>query len=277
MAYNRELYTLPGSALDAGIIYDQTEEKMQSEINAEVKNSYLPLTAGSDKPLTGNLTIQNSPIYIKNTSADVSAQSDTQDRSWNIICSDKNNVASGVFDSYFRGSDGYVYVELQGRRLVDGNTVTNYLRLGVQPNGTKQVSVSNGAIWREALGLGTSGALPITVAQGGTGQTAIQYYNTAADLFTAASGVTILGVSGALWGKVLSINIAARKTTAVTTASDFSIGTVVAGKRPRVTSNIGISGGNITTGNIDGNGNVNLHGTVTANGNLYIFATYVIW
>ena len=37
MAYGRELYTLPGSAIDAAVIYDNTEAKMQSEVNADLK------------------------------------------------------------------------------------------------------------------------------------------------------------------------------------------------------------------------------------------------
>lgn len=38
MAYNKNLYTSSTSALDAGIIYDQTETKMQSEVNALIKS-----------------------------------------------------------------------------------------------------------------------------------------------------------------------------------------------------------------------------------------------
>lgn len=39
MTYNKNLYTSSTSALDAGIVYDQTETKMQSEINADLKNT----------------------------------------------------------------------------------------------------------------------------------------------------------------------------------------------------------------------------------------------
>ena len=38
MAYNKNLYTSSTSALDAGIVYDQTETKMQSEVNASIKS-----------------------------------------------------------------------------------------------------------------------------------------------------------------------------------------------------------------------------------------------
>ena len=228
--------------------------------------------------MTGTLYIyraDNSPgLVLKNGFADMSG-TETATKAWFLYCQDKDGDLAGFF-SVNHTTTGRASVAIAASNISNGSAVSNALELRMERDGTRSVAFTSPTAWREALGLGSSGNLPITIAQGGSGQTAVQYYNTAANLFTPASGVTILSVAGALWGKVLSINIAVRKTTAVTTASDFSIGTVVAGKRPRVTSNIGISGGNITTGNIDGSGNVNLHGTVTANGNLYIFATYVI-
>ena len=254
-----------------------TETNIGDELES-IKDDYLPLTAGADKSLIGNLNIyraDNSPgLVLKNGLADMSG-TESATRAWFLYCQDKDGDLAGFF-SVNHTATGRGSVAIAASNISNGSAVSNALELRMERDGTRSVAFTSPAAWREALGLGTSGNLPITVAQGGTGQTAIQYYNTASDLFTPASGFTVLSVAGALWGKVLSINIAVRKTTAVTTASDFSAGTVVVGKRPRVTSNIGISGGNITTGNIDGNGNVNLHGTITANGNLYIFGTYVI-
>lgn len=43
MPYNRNLYSSSESAIDAGMIYDQTEEKLQSEINAEVSSDITEL------------------------------------------------------------------------------------------------------------------------------------------------------------------------------------------------------------------------------------------
>lgn len=43
MSYNRNLYSSSESAIDAGMIYDQTEEKLQSEINAEVSSDITEL------------------------------------------------------------------------------------------------------------------------------------------------------------------------------------------------------------------------------------------
>ena len=51
------------------------------------------------------------------------------------------------------------------------------MRLGIKPNGDKYIEFNNAndaAIWLAALGLGTNGTLPITAAQGGTGQTSLQ-------------------------------------------------------------------------------------------------------
>ena len=72
-------------------------------------------------------------------------------------------------------------IQVAARRYNSGN-VNNQITLGVKPDGTKTVSVTDPALWRNALGLGnTSGALPI--ANGGTGAT------------TAAAARTNLGVT----------------------------------------------------------------------------------
>ena len=83
MAYNRELYTTPGAALDAGIIYDQTEGKMQSEINAIFKTyealyisvptfSSFPKTVSNNK-ITADMRVVEclfgSPFSIKSSVA----------------------------------------------------------------------------------------------------------------------------------------------------------------------------------------------------------------
>lgn len=247
----------------------------KTTIGEEFQN-YLPLTAGSGKPLTGNLTIQDNPIYIKNTSADVSAQSDTQNRSWNIICSDKNDVASAVFDSYFRGSDGYVYAEMQGRRQVNGSNVTNYLRLGVQADGTRQVSVSNGAAWREALGLGSSGNLPITIAQGGTGSTQITDTATASSIITPASGVTVSNAYFQQWGKVGTLYLELKSSSAIT-ASGVNIGTLATGKRPSYVTSLPIAtpavAGSVTIG---GSGIITVRAAISANASFVICGTFLI-
>ena len=82
-------------------------------------------------------------------------------------------------------------VILQAYRKVNGSTVYNGLTLAVGEDGSPSVGLGQKA-WRSALGLGTSGVLPITVAQGGTGAT------TAADARTnlgavAKSGDTMTG------------------------------------------------------------------------------------
>ena len=55
----------------------------------------------------------------------------------------------------------------------------------VAADGTRSVVVSDAEPWLSALGLGTSGALPITIGQGGTGAT------TAADAIQNLGGRTV--------------------------------------------------------------------------------------
>lgn len=63
-----------------------------------------------------------------------------------------------------------------GRTRVNAQTVqSNALQLGVTANGNCTVEVTDVNAWRKMLGLGDSnGALPVTIAQGGTGATTAQ-------------------------------------------------------------------------------------------------------
>lgn len=92
-----------------------------------------------------------------------------------------NNVAF-INSRYTAGKRSDIRVVSQG--FGTGSSVTNELRISVADDGTRTVGVTEAAPWRAALGLGTSGALPITVAQGGTGvTTATKNY-----VFAAPSG-----------------------------------------------------------------------------------------
>jgi len=64
---------------------------------------------------------------------------------------------------------GQAGLQLYADNYVDGQNVYNYLGMYMGETGIASVAMSHPAAWRWALGLGTNGALPITVAQGGTG------------------------------------------------------------------------------------------------------------
>lgn len=68
-------------------------------------------------------------------------------------------------------STGQIGLSIFGRNEYNGSPVLNGLYLLVDSSGNRVVDFSDVVPWRKALGIGTNGALPITVAQGGTGAT----------------------------------------------------------------------------------------------------------
>ena len=68
------------------------------------------------------------------------------------------------------GANGQTGIQLYGRNIASGTGKNNYLGLYMSDAGAATVEMNQPAAWRKALGLGnTSGVLPITAAQGGTG------------------------------------------------------------------------------------------------------------
>ena len=78
-------------------------------------------------------------------------------------------------------TNGQTNVTVSAYRTIDGTTYYNGLTLGVRPDETRVVAFSDVKPWLLALGLGTNGELPVTVAQGGTGAS------------TLASGEALIG------------------------------------------------------------------------------------
>lgn len=135
----------------------------------------------------------SSPAAFRNTISSVYRGGDTMTGSLNLK---GNNVEDGVQVSaetvpsrlYFKDKNdaaiGYVAVDflsdgrqgtiLRSQRTINGSLVSNYLGLFIDNSGTRQVLVNEAAAWRKMLGIGSSaGALPITIAQGGTGATSV--------------------------------------------------------------------------------------------------------
>lgn len=192
-----------------------------------------------------------------------------------LIAKDKNDATMGWLRSIAYTSN-LIGFELSPERVVNGTAVYNILGLRIDANGNRSVILSAPAEWRSALGLGTSGALPITIAQGGTGQTAVTSVTTASSIVTAASGFTVDSAEYKQWGKVAMINIVFKKTTAVTSATSMSPGTIVSGKRPATISSVVSSDPTLHPGAIATGGSINIYGTWAANGTKRIMATYLL-
>lgn len=134
--------------------------------------------------MSGRLAVANNQPYvvIKNTEADTARATDTENREGNLYFYDQNDKLMGFVQTIFTTA-GQQRLYLAARRQVNGVNAQNLMNLAVNADGSQQVTVSSPQAWRSALGLGSSGAFPLTVAQGGTGA------------ITAAAALTNLGAA----------------------------------------------------------------------------------
>lgn len=122
-------------------------------------------------------------------------------------------------------------IDIAARNVTaSGSGTTNVLTLGKKKDGTNEVSFSDSKAWRAALGLGTSGAFPLTIGQGGTGVAGTNTTVVIANIVTPGASVTITSARFAWWGKLAQFDITFNPT------ADLSAGHVLAvinsGKRP---------------------------------------------
>lgn len=127
-------------------------------------------------------------------------------------------------------TSGNYGIELQAI-TPDGNT-GNTLSILINSSGTRKIEVSDAAAWRSALGLGTDGALPITIAQGGSGQTSVSTVSTISTIVTAGSGFRVDSATFKKWGKIGMCEIGYTCTTAQTTTSAHTVFNLKSGYRP---------------------------------------------
>ena len=141
---------------------------------------------------------------------------------------------------------------------------------------TDASNISSATDWRSAIGLGTSGAFPLTIAQGGTGSTGVETISTISNIITASSGYTVTDASIKRWGKVVMLFLAVKKSTAVTTAQEMDVGTLSSEYYPVSAASVIVPNTTIDWAMIIGSGKVRLRGTWAANATNYILATYII-
>ena len=152
-------------------------------LSTTVSTNYLPLSGGT---LTGNLTLDNSSISLI---SNISLSSTTDSTQFSNSITFRNDINSETLGSIqiTHFDTGAIGLRLVSKNLIEDTTTAAYnnLQLIVHPDGTRSVAISEAAPWRSALHLGTSGELPITIAQGGTGAT------TASEAWTALGGGSI--------------------------------------------------------------------------------------
>lgn len=142
------------------------------------------------------------------------------------------------------------------------------------------VEVGNPRTLRTSLGIGTNGELPITVAQGGSGQTDATSTNTVSDIATpGASNTTIVSAGYAQWGKVAMVHLVFERTVNTGINTDVLLARLASDKLPKTIS-MGIvryTGAN-AVGYIDSSGNVRLNTPVSIplGTQIVMDATYVL-
>ena len=117
----------------------------------------------SGDSMTGDLTMDGANINLKSANYTEGSPPSSNKSDSRLAFLDKLGTRIARLQNVF-ASDGRVGTQL----VAEQAGVMNALGLYVDQEGTRSVTLT-AATWRSALGLGTSGALPITAAQGGTG------------------------------------------------------------------------------------------------------------
>ena len=119
--------------------------------------------------LYGGLEVDGNDIKVVNTNY-AATEIPTSNNYRYLNFADKNGTNFAQFCSVIQ-SAGNAGARIAGRKTVNGTETINALALLVDSSGNPIVALSQVPAWRKALELGTDGALPITIAQGGTGAT----------------------------------------------------------------------------------------------------------
>lgn len=233
--------------------------------------------------ITGGLTIL-SYLAIQRSSGNAIAIDDLADDSTvspsparngiTLSFRDKNGVTLGSLRARHTTSS-YKGLYLYGNNSsAPSGSQTNGLYLMVNDSGEKLVTLSDPAAWREALGLGTNGALPITIAQGGTGHNGVKNNSTINNIATAGSGFTITSAIVNQWGRVAMFQIAVKKTAAVTSETEMAPFTLTDAYKPNMATGATCNSSTIKYTRI-ASGVVYAYGTWAANAAKVFYGTYI--
>lgn len=117
---------------------------------------------------------------------------------------------------------------------------------------------------------------PVSVANGGTGDTGVQSETTISNIISSGSGFTITSATYKQWGKVAQLYIQAKKATAQTTEASMTVGTVVSAKRPAVLVGMVCTDSSILYSYLAAGGTVSARGTWAADATKTFAATYIL-
>lgn len=127
------------------------------------------------------------------------------------------------------------------------------------------------------IGSASSPSDILPIANGGTGQSAVETETTLANIMAAGTNVTISSVSFAKWGKIAMLAGQFTRTTAQSLDSGFvTIGTLVEGKRPAFTGMFAFTDYGLGTGAVWYTGGIWAYGKYTANTSQRFGAIYLL-
>lgn len=227
----------------------------------------------SGDTMTGALTMNGADINLRSTTNTIGTVPATSTSDKRIYFRDKLNAVYGKLQTIFL-NDGRTGIQIGAQRAINGSTVENNLALYVDASGNRTVTLTSPQVWRSALGLGTSGAFPLTIAQGGSGSTKVVSETTIANIITAAPGFSITVARYHVWGKVAMFIIDFTATAAVTANQWTAVGTLASGKRPVDTQVVRESNDRLVA--MYNTGMIQMWGTVSAGTVSEICATYLL-
>ena len=186
----------------------------------------------SGDTMTGDLILQNARLYMD--SPWITVGTIPEEDQWTKEITFRDSAQKIIGELYCghrqNGRDGIV---LYGTQTVNGVEKDNMLGLYVDDDGSGYVHINYPTAWRSALGLGSSGALPLTIGQGGTGATGIVKVTGSAGIFSSvASGFSVSSAVYAQWGKLAMVTALFVPSAAGTTTNWKTWATLASGKRP---------------------------------------------
>lgn len=223
--------------------------------------------------MTGDLHMLDAAHYMDSDEITIGTRPESNKWSKRIAFRDSARKTFARVQGY-QGANGSVGIQLIGEQPVNGENKTNYLGLYVSDDGNSVVDISSAA-WRKALGLGTDGALPLTIAQGGSGDTQTVRETTIANVATAGANVTLTQTLFCRWGKLAMIEINGNATADI--AAGSTVFTLVSGKRPALDSSAQVWRSTTYVSTIHPDGTAVLVGSTLSSGSGFtILACYLL-
>ena len=167
---------------DISKIRDLKNERTYNIADAQARSDLNNKVSKNGDTMFGDLVISESTaphLYFERKDRGLGDTISGYEAFHTITIRDKNNNGVGAISTIY-GSAKDNRIRICGYNQVNGNSVVNYLDLGILADGSPFIDMNNKTAWRSVLGLGNTTG-PVPIANGGTSAT------------TAANALTNLG------------------------------------------------------------------------------------